>query len=116
MMYIKQIVEFLDPEWIKYPMKMHVDNSGAICLTNNEAGGRTKHVDVRYHFVRDLVSGEEPLLKIDYVNTEWNKADIFNKNVSTSLFERHTRRYWSLEEGSGEEKTKDYVNESLERK
>jgi transposase InsO family protein len=91
-MHIKQILEFLG--WkIKYPIIVKVDNMGAIYLANNAVvGNRTKHVDVRYHFIREFV--EDGIVKIVFVRSEENTADPMTKNVATHLFKKHTRVYW----------------------
>ena len=50
-LFIKANLEILGVE-IEYPIIVHVNNQGAIYFANNEgASMRTKHVDVRYHFV-----------------------------------------------------------------
>jgi hypothetical protein len=39
---------------LELPITLHVDNTGAIYLANNyTTGPRTKHIDVRAHFVRE---------------------------------------------------------------
>jgi hypothetical protein len=64
------------------------DNTGAIFLARNrQVGQKTKHIDIRHHFVRDLK--EEGKLEIRYVNTDHNEADICTKNMSESTFEVH---------------------------
>ena len=68
---------------------MNVDNIGAIYLTKNATtGSRTKHVDTRYHFVRDYV--EDGIIKVQFVRSEENHADIFTKNLNSALFEKHS--------------------------
>ena len=87
-LFIKQVLEFLNVK-IKFPIIVHVDNTGAIYLANNQSmGQRTKHVDVRYHFVREFV--EDGMVKIVFVKSAENKADLFTKNLSGGLFEKHT--------------------------
>ena len=49
---------------------------------------RTKHVDVRYHFVREYI--EDGRLKVEFVRSEENKANIFTKNTRIDLFRKHT--------------------------
>ena len=45
---------------IKLPIILREDNTGAIFLTNNDVmSQRTKHIDTRYHFVRELVAKGE---------------------------------------------------------
>jgi hypothetical protein len=67
---------------------MNFDNVGAIFMAENAtATVRTKHVDTRYHFVRDYV--ESGFLKIVFVNSKENKSDMFTKNVSSELYDKH---------------------------
>jgi hypothetical protein len=72
-------------------MILYVDNTGAIYLANNySTGQRTKHIDIRAHFVRELIVDE--LLRIVFIKSEDNDADIFTKNVSEELFEKHSQK------------------------
>jgi hypothetical protein len=48
----------------------------------------TRHVDVRYHFVREFV--ENGFIRIVFVRTTENTADIFTKNVTGDLYDTHT--------------------------
>jgi hypothetical protein len=67
---------------------VHVDNIGAIFIANNfSAEGRTKHIDTRLHFVRDLI--DQSIITIKYVRSHDNVADIFTKNVDGATFDRH---------------------------
>jgi hypothetical protein len=43
-----------------------------------------KHVDTRYHFVRDLI--ESNLIKLFFVTSDKNVADIFTKNLDNARF------------------------------
>ena len=64
---------------------IHVDNQSAIRLMKNpEFHKRTKHIDVRYHFVREKVQAGE--LNIEYRRTEEQKADIFTKALPRNRF------------------------------
>jgi hypothetical protein len=66
-------------------------------LTNNySVGGRTRHVDVKFFFLRELK--EQGLLVIKHVPGEQNDADIFTKNVTASIFERHLSLYVGKDE------------------
>ena len=47
---------------------------------------RTKHIDVKYHFIRDLV--QENYLDIRYVRSEENYADVLTKNVGKEIHNR----------------------------
>ncbi|CAA7015068.1 unnamed protein product [Microthlaspi erraticum] len=59
-------------------VEIHCDSQSAIALSKNAVHHeRTKHVAVKYHFIRDLIScGEVQVLKIP---TAYNPADIFTK-------------------------------------
>ncbi|KAG3031009.1 hypothetical protein PC120_g3394 [Phytophthora cactorum] len=58
------------------------DNQGAIALASN-AGyhARTKHVDTRHHFIRENV--ERGTLKVDYIDTTRQLADMLTKALGT---------------------------------
>lgn len=57
---------------------MFVDNQSAIKLAENLSFHRhSKHIDVRYHFTRDLIQSK--ILTVNYVPTEQQKADVFTK-------------------------------------
>lgn len=68
----------------KIPGVIFEDNEGAIFLAKNQqVGMRTKHIDVKYHFVRDLL--KENFLELIYVRSEDNYADLMTKNVSKEI-------------------------------
>ena len=65
---------------------MFLDSQSAIHLCKNPIyHERTKHIDIRYHFVRDLVANG--IVKIQKIPTEDNLADMGTKvQVTTSKF------------------------------
>ena len=65
-----------------------MDNEGAIFLSNNESTTRTKHIDVKHHFVRELTEGPNPILKTKYVESSKNKADMYTKNLPVHVFKK----------------------------
>ena len=74
---------------LELPMIAKVDNIGAIFLANNHAcGPRTKHIDIRTHFIREHIA--EGRLKVEFVRTNDNKADINTKNLGEELFKKHS--------------------------
>ena len=74
---------------VKLPVVVRVDNVGAIFMAENvTTSTRTRHVDVRYHFVREFV--EDKFIKIVFVRTTENHSDIFTKNVTGDLYDIHT--------------------------
>jgi len=75
---------------IKIPIIVRVDNVGAIFMAENVAvSQRTKHIDVKYRFVQEFVM--DGFLKIIFVRTVDNQADIFTKNVSGDIHDKHCR-------------------------
>jgi len=55
------------------------------------ASSRTKHIDVKYHYVREFV--ESGFIKIIYIATDENISDMFTKNVRKELYDKHSRRF-----------------------
>jgi hypothetical protein len=63
------------------------DNQSPICMSENpQFHGRAKHIDIKYHFVREHVAHGNILLK--YCKTEDMIADMLTKGLSASKFER----------------------------
>jgi hypothetical protein len=93
MMSLKSILETLgEKDKLHLPMLLRMDNTEAIYLSNNQAvGSRTKHIDIRTHYVRHLIN--EEIIKTLFVTSENNAADIFTKNVTEYLFLKHTSSY-----------------------
>jgi hypothetical protein len=57
---------------------MFVDNQSAIALAQNAClHGRTKHIDVRWHFIREMVESGEVVLR--WCPTQEQAADILTK-------------------------------------
>ena len=62
------------------------DSQSAIYLTKNPMyHERTKHIDVRFHYIRDVVA--EGDLKVCNISTHDNPADMMTKPVPTNKFE-----------------------------
>ncbi|KAL5724118.1 hypothetical protein ACHQM5_007419 [Ranunculus cassubicifolius] len=67
------------------PTLIYCDNSSAIKLTRNPVlHGRSKHIDVRYHFLRDL--NNEGVIDVVYCPTGDQIADIFTKPLKPPQF------------------------------
>ena len=87
-LYIVGILKFLGVK-IQFPIEVNVDNIGAVYLSKNATtGNRTKHIDTRYHFVREYI--EDGIVKVVFVRSEDNHADIFTKNLNTDTFKKHS--------------------------
>jgi hypothetical protein len=90
-LFVKQLMYTIGID-IKLPIITRVDNIGAIFLGNNSSvGQRTKHIDIRSHFVREYI--EDDVIKLVFVRTADNEADIFTKNTSEDLFNKHSSKF-----------------------
>jgi hypothetical protein len=89
MKFVKMILNFLEIDTGEL-MKIYVDNIGAINLSNNAANGlRTKHIDTRLHYVRELTQGEQKILEIEFVRSEdKNSRRIHRKKCSNDTHPR----------------------------
>lgn len=77
---------------VSIPIIVRIDNVGAMFMTENATTqNRTRHVDIRYHFVREFV--EEGFIKIIFVRSKENDADIFTKNVTGELYDKHMKKF-----------------------
>jgi hypothetical protein len=64
---------------------LYCDNTSAIQIAKNPVQHtKTKHIDLRYHFIRDLV--EKTTLALLYIPTEKQLADIFTKALDVIRF------------------------------
>ena len=67
-------------------MVIYCDNSSAIDISKNPVQhSKTKHIEIMYHFIRDLV--EIKIVCLEYIPTEHQNADIFTKPLDRSKFE-----------------------------
>ena len=67
-------------------MYVYIDNIGAIDMLHNQSTkARTKHVDIRYHWLRNYE--QEGFIKINFKQSEENTP--MTKNVSKVLFDKH---------------------------
>ena len=72
---------------VKVDCLMSCDNQGAIALSKNPVKhSKAKHIDIRYHFVREC--HEKGLLDLKYVPSDSNYADIFTKPPKKFLLEK----------------------------
>ena len=98
---IKFIYYFLQGIGIDIELSIIVktDNIGAMFMAQNSSSGvRTRHVDTRYHYIRENV--EDGIIKIEFVKSMENDSDIFTKNVTQEIYEKHVKNF--LEDSTGE--------------
>ncbi|GJT41976.1 putative reverse transcriptase domain-containing protein [Tanacetum coccineum] len=109
--------------------KIYIDNNSAICVVINPVFySRTKHIEIRHHFIRDCF--EKKLIYVDHIHTDENVADLLTKAfdvrrfqylvivdflqashiryalmVSPTVYVSYIRQFWStvrIETGDGE--------------
>lgn len=79
-MYLTQLLNGMDNK-VYSCTKIHGDNQGAIALSKNPVNRqRSKHIDVKYHFIRNALS--EGKIDIVYCPSEDMVADILTKPVA----------------------------------
>nr|GFA21504.1 retrovirus-related Pol polyprotein from transposon TNT 1-94 [Tanacetum cinerariifolium] len=70
---------------------MYYDNKSAIALyCNNVQHSRSKHIDIRYHFIKEQV--EQGVIELYFVNTEYQLADLFTKALGRERIEFLTNK------------------------
>ena len=72
--------------WLRIPeVPILCDNTSTISLAKNLVQHtRTKHIDVRHHFIRDHVQKKD--VKVQFVPTQHQLADIFTKPLGADQF------------------------------
>ena len=67
-------------------MELYMDNQGAMSITKDpKHHTRTKHIDVYYHFIQNLV--KEGTIVLRYVRSKENAADILTKALPREAHE-----------------------------
>jgi hypothetical protein len=62
------------------------DSQSAICLTKDQMfHERTKHIDIKYHFIREIVA--EGKLRVCKISTHFKPADMMTKLDPRAKFE-----------------------------
>jgi hypothetical protein len=74
---------------VKKPMKLTIDNKGAVDYANNWSnGGRMRHTSIKLSFLRELK--EEGLIDVSWCESKNMPADLFTKNLGGPQFKKHT--------------------------
>ena len=96
-LFTKAVLDFLQPELANETINLFEDNQAAITIAENPIiGGRTKHIDVRYHFIRELA--ECKVLNIQYTESSNQHVDILTKPLGLEAFARHRSFLMNLPE------------------
>ena len=75
-------------EQVSQPMVVYNDSEAAIAYTMDlKYHGKTKHIDTRFNYVRDLTAQKE--LNMVYISTHEMLADSFTKPIPRDVFRKH---------------------------
>jgi hypothetical protein len=71
---------------VQTPVVVYGDNQSTIAISQNGVKSeRTKHVDIKYHFVNEMI--EKEFIKLIWIQSDKQQADIFTKGLAKPLFE-----------------------------
>ncbi|GJX18079.1 hypothetical protein Tco_0218911 [Tanacetum coccineum] len=79
--------QLTDYDIIYEKVPIFCDNTSAIAISNNPVlHSRTKHIDIRYHFIRDhILKGD---IELHFIHTQYQLADIFTKPLDEPTFKK----------------------------
>jgi hypothetical protein len=76
---------------VELQMSLHIENKGVVDLTKNwSIGGRMRHIEVRYYFIREL--REAAIIQVHWIESQQNSADLFTKNLPGPLYRQHASK------------------------
>jgi hypothetical protein len=89
-------------QWFAYYYPIHVnnqivpilatlrsDNCGCMLMADHATDhNRTKHIDIKHHFIREHIQSKS--IKLEYIETAKQLADILTKTVKPMVFQRLT--------------------------
>ena len=83
---MKQNLEYLLVKY-EHPIVINCDNTSAINMSKNPImHSKTKHIPIKYHYLRE--HGSQKTVKLEYIDTKEQIADIFTKPLPKEAFER----------------------------
>ncbi|CAB1104630.1 unnamed protein product [Ectocarpus sp. CCAP 1310/34] len=87
-LFLRQIWRFMLPQVGMPCIPVFEDNQGAIQLAQNPiSNSNSKHIDVRHHFLRELVERKE--ISVIHVPSPYQRADFLTKSLPKDAFESH---------------------------
>nr|GEW91409.1 retrovirus-related Pol polyprotein from transposon TNT 1-94 [Tanacetum cinerariifolium] len=84
---LRMKIQLTDYDIIYEKVPIFCDNTSAIAISNNLVlHSRTKHNDIRYHFIRDhILKGD---IELHFIPNQYQLADIFTKPLVEPTFKR----------------------------
>ena len=87
-LFLRQVWHFMLSDVGMPCIPVFEDNEGAVQLTQNPiTNSNSKHIDVRHHFLRELVERKE--ISVIHVASPFQHADFLTKAISRKSFEFH---------------------------
>lgn len=87
LLWIRKLLKDFNVE-LTGPISMYEDNQSAIKMVKNgESRNKTKHVDVKYHFVTDLT--RKGIMEIHYCPTDEMIADMMTKPLGATKLKKY---------------------------
>ena len=72
------------------PVIVHCDSMAALAYAkDSKYHGRTKHIDIRYHYIQDMVTHNDVVLK--HISKSLMIADPLTKPIGRDVFQAHVR-------------------------
>ena len=85
---MKGVLFFIIPSISVNWIKVFVNNDWTIPFANNPlSSARTKHIDVRFHFIRELTRSKT--ISVEYVPTKEQRADILTEALTGAIVKEH---------------------------
>lgn len=70
---------------VNKPITIYCDNQSAIAISENDVlHNRSKHIDIKHHYIRNEIKNE--FIQMKYVQSNEQKADIMTKSLSKQQF------------------------------
>jgi len=89
-LFLRALLAFMKPGDKEQKAVIYEDNVGAVRLANNPlSSARSKHIDIRYHFIRNEVKEGRVIVK--HVKAEEQHADILTKPTTLDSFLKHRK-------------------------
>ena len=96
-LFVKAVLSFIVPSLSEKSIKVSVDNDGDINLaTNPLSSARTKHIDVRFHFTRELV--RTGTIVVEHSPKKEQRVDILTEALVGAIFREHRNFLLNLHE------------------
>ena len=95
LLFLRQVWRFTLPGKGMPCFPIFEDNQGAVQLSQNPVSNlNSKHIDVRHHFLRELVRQGD--ISVSHAPSEYQHADILTKALSFDVFAIHRRFLMNL--------------------